>query len=85
MNNQNSYETEEYNSWEKLQQREFQKFRNVKYNLIFNVCTYVLIFVIEYVLAIKSGAEVLKADAFNNLSGVISTFLLIIGVHIASD
>ena len=31
------------------------------------------------------GAEVLKADAFNNLSGVISTFLLIVGIHIASD
>ena len=28
---------------------------------------------------------VLKADAFNNLSGVISTFLLIVGIHIASD
>ena len=78
----NLYEENESVTWEKLQSEQFKNYRVVKRNLLFNVLTYVLI---EYWLAIQSGAEVLKADAFNNLSGVISTFLLIVGIHIASD
>ena len=76
---------DEYLTWQALQRQQLNNFKVVKYNLIFNVSMYFLIFIIEYYLALKSHAEVLKADAFNNLSGVISTFLLIIGVHIASD
>ncbi|KRM52940.1 cation diffusion facilitator family transporter [Ligilactobacillus araffinosus] len=81
----NSYEENESMTWEKLQSEQFKNYRLVKRSLVFNVLTYVLIFLIEYGLAIQSGAEVLKADAFNNLSGIISTFLLIVGIHIASD
>ena len=81
----NSYEENESVTWERLQSEQFKNYRVVKRNLLFNVLIYVLIFLIEYWLAIQSGAEVLKADAFNNLSGVISTFLLIVGIHIASD
>lgn len=40
---------------------------------------------IEYWLAIISKSQTLRADAFNNLSGIISTFLLMMGLHIASD
>lgn len=81
----NPYQENENKTWKSLQAEQFENFKVVKRNLIFNIAMYVLIFIIEYWLAIKSGAEVLKADAFNNLSGVISTFLLVIGIHIASD
>lgn len=84
MDKQN-FEKAEDITWKKLQTKQFNKFKIVKRNLIFNVSMYFLIFIIEYYLAIKSHAEVLKADAFNNLSGVVSTFLLIVGIHIASD
>ena len=80
-----SYEDNENKTWENLQAEQFNNYKVVKRNLLFNISMYIVIFIIEYWLAIKSGAEVLKADAFNNLSGVISTFLLIVGIHIASD
>lgn len=57
----NSYEENESVTWEKLQSEQFKNYRVVKCNLFFNVLTYVLIFLIEYWLAIQSGAEVLKA------------------------
>ena len=85
MVNKKLYKKDEYMTWRELQIQQLNNFKVVKCNLIFNVSMYFLIFIIEYYLAIKSNAEVLKADAFNNLSGVISTFLLIIGIHIASD
>ena len=51
----NSYEENESVTWEKLQSEQFKNYRVVKRNLLFNVLTY---FLIEYWLAIQSGAEV---------------------------
>lgn len=49
-----------------------------------NVGAYLLIFIIEYYLAQFGHSAVLKADAFNNLSGIISTLLLILGLRAAT-
>ena len=49
------------------------------------MAAYVAISVIEYWLAAISRSQTLRADAFNNLSGIISTVLLMIGLHIARD
>lgn len=81
----NLYEKQEYDNWSQTQNKQNKQFKLVKINLLCNMFIYLIIFIIEYILAIKSKSEVLKADAYNNLSGIISTLLLFIGIHIASD
>lgn len=76
---------EEKQDWQRVEKQQFTKYRTVTAGLVFNVVVYGVIFCIEYLLALKSGAEVLKADAFNNLTGTLSTVLLLTGVHIATD
>ena len=75
----------EFEAWEKIQQKELGKLISAKRHLYVNIGAYLLISVIEGILSSISGSQTLKADAFNNLSGIISTVLLIIGIHIASD
>lgn len=50
-----------------------------------NLVAYLSISVIEYVLAEMSQSQTLRADAFNNLSGIVSSLLLMLGLHIARD
>lgn len=57
----------EQNDWENIKTKELRKYKIVMRGLFFNVFMYVLIFIIEYILSVISGAEVLRADAFNNL------------------
>lgn len=71
--------------WEKTQATELAKIRASQRHLIYNVAAYLLISVLEYWLAAISKSQTLRADAFNNLSGIISTVLLMIGLHIAQD
>lgn len=71
--------------WEKNQANELAKIRASQRHLIYNLIAYVSISIIEYWLAAISKSQTLRADAFNNLSGIISTFLLMMGLHIASD
>lgn len=77
--------TAEMNNWEHTQAKELAKIRASQHHLIYNLVAYVLISVIEYWLAEMSMSQTLRADAFNNLSGIISTFLLMMGLHIAQD
>lgn len=77
--------TEEMNNWEKTQASELAKIRASQHHLIYNLVAYVVISIIEYWLAEISKSQTLRADAFNNLSGIISTFLLMMGLHIAQD
>ncbi len=77
--------TEEMNNWEKTQANELAKIRASQHHLIYNLVAYVVISIIEYWLAEISKSQTLRADAFNNLSGIISTFLLMMGLHIAQD
>lgn len=71
--------------WEKNQAKELAKLKAAQRHLIYNVAAYLLISIIEYWLAAISRSQTLRADAFNNLSGIISTVLLMIGLHIARD
>lgn len=77
--------TEEMNNWEHTQAKELAKIHASQHHLIYNLLAYVLISIIEYWLAELSKSQTLRADAFNNLSGIISTFLLMMGLHIAQD
>ena len=65
----------EYRDWEKIQQAELDKLHNASRHLWINVCAYLTISIIEYFLSILSSSQTLRADAFNNLSGIISTTL----------
>nr|WP_225356316.1 cation transporter [Secundilactobacillus pentosiphilus] len=50
-----------------------------------NIAIYLMITLIEYGLASIGHSQALKADALNNLFGVISTVFLIVGLHTATD
>lgn len=54
-------------------------------HLSLNLIAYLSISVIEYALAEMSQSQTLRADAFNNLSGIVSSLLLMLGIHIARD
>ena len=73
------------NLWEHNQANELAKIRASQRHLVYNLIAYVSISIIEYWLAEISKSQTLRADAFNNLSGIISTFLLMMGLHIAQD
>ena len=75
----------EMDLWEHNQANELAKIRASQRHLIYNLIAYVSISIIEYWLAEISKSQTLRADAFNNLSGIISTFLLMMGLHIAQD
>ncbi|MCH3921424.1 cation diffusion facilitator family transporter [Limosilactobacillus sp.] len=77
--------TREMKQWESNQAAELAKIRAAQRHLIYNVVAYCSISVIEYWLAAISRSQTLRADAFNNLSGIISTVLLMMGLHIAQD
>ncbi|VDG24723.1 cobalt transporter [Lactobacillus ginsenosidimutans] [Lactiplantibacillus mudanjiangensis] len=68
-----------------VQKAEVTKLLNATKSLWINVIIYLLITVIEYWLASIGHSQALRADAFNNLSGVISTFVLIVGLHVATN
>ena len=64
---------QEYEDWEKVQAKELTKLNAAMRHLCLNVGAYFLISIIEWILASISHSQTLRADAFNNLSGVIST------------
>lgn len=85
MRNIDRHLEKEYQLWEKIQSQELAKLTAALHHLFLNLGAYFLISIIEYVLAIISHSQTLRADAFNNLSGIISTILLMVGLHIARD
>ncbi|MCP0887263.1 cation diffusion facilitator family transporter [Ligilactobacillus sp. WILCCON 0076] len=85
MRNINRHIEREYQAWEKLQSKELAKLKAASKHLIVNVGAYLSISILEYFLAHISHSQTLRADAFNNLSGIISTILLMVGLHIAQD
>lgn len=75
----------EYEDWERVQKKELSKLNAAMRHLSVNILAYLLISIIEWCLASISHSQTLRADAFNNLSGIISTLLLMVGIHIARD
>lgn len=72
-------------AWQTIQAEELQKLHSAQHHLWFNVGAYLLISVIEFYLAIIGHSQTLRADAFNNLAGIISAALLLVGIFIARD
>jgi len=71
--------------WQKVQSKELQKLHSAQHHLWFNVAAYLFISVIEFYLAIVGHSQTLRADALNNLAGIISAVLLLIVIYIARD
>ncbi|AKP67191.1 cation diffusion facilitator family transporter [Companilactobacillus ginsenosidimutans] len=66
-------------------QREVDKLTAAIKYLWINIGIYILITVVEYWLSVIGDSVALRADALNNLSGVISTGVLIIGLREATN
>jgi cation diffusion facilitator family transporter len=71
--------------WKRTQTEELQKLHSAQHHLWFNVAAYLVISVVEFYLAMIGHSQTLRADALNNLSGIISAVLLLIGIFIARD
>ncbi|MFC6175827.1 cation diffusion facilitator family transporter [Companilactobacillus huachuanensis] len=85
MEEQSAHRQEEQRIWKKMQKEELQRLHSAQHHLWFNVLAYLLISIIEYYLAIVGHSQTLRADALNNLAGIISAVLLLIGIFIARD
>ncbi|WP_057880517.1 cation diffusion facilitator family transporter [Companilactobacillus kimchiensis] len=85
MQEQRAHREAEQVAWQKIQGEELQKLHSAQHHLWFNVGAYLLISIIEFYLAIIGHSQTLRADALNNLAGIISAVLLLIGIFIARD
>jgi len=85
MQERQAHRQAEQATWQRIQKKELQKLRSAQNNLWFNVAAYLIISVIEFYLAIVGHSQTLRADALNNLAGIISALLLLIGIYIARD
>lgn len=85
MNELNQHRRREQAEWQERQQVELTKLQGAQRHLYMNVGAYLVISVIEFYLAVIGHSQTLRADAFNNLSGIISSVLLLIGIYIARD
>ncbi|WP_125582017.1 cation diffusion facilitator family transporter [Levilactobacillus cerevisiae] len=81
----NAHRKQEQAEWQARQQAELAKLHGAQHHLYLNVGAYLFISVIEFYLAIIGHSQTLRADALNNLSGIISSVLLLIGIYIARD
>lgn len=85
MKNMDAHRRSEQAVWQARQQTELTKLKGAQHHLSLNVGAYLAISLIEFYLALMGHSQTLRADAFNNLSGIISSVLLMIGIHIARD
>lgn len=85
MDNLNKHFAKEVTVHNDRQQKIIKSLNAARNYLWINVCIYIAITIVEYFLAGLGHSEALRADALNNLSGVISTGLLIVGSFVATD
>lgn len=71
-------------NWQQVQQTAVLDLRSARRHLWLNVMAYLGLFLTEYLCAALGHSQVLRADAFNNLSGIFSTGLLMTGLYIAA-
>lgn len=71
--------------WRQMQTSELKKLHSAQHHLWFNVLAYLLISAIEFYLSLIGHSQTLRADALNNLAGIVSAILLLIGIFIARD
>lgn len=72
------------NDWQQIQQQVVKNLKHARHHLWGNVVVYLSLFLVEYYYAQVGHSQALRADAFNNLSGIISTGLLLTGLFIAT-
>jgi len=70
--------------WQQIQQPVVIQLKNARHHLWGNVAVYLGLFIVEFVTSQLGHSQTLRADAFNNLSGIFSTGLLMTGLFIAS-
>lgn len=85
MDNLNKHFAKEVKVHNSRQQKIIKSLNAARNYLWINVCIYIAITIVEYILAGIGHSAALRADALNNLSGVISTGLLIVGSFFATD
>lgn len=85
MQEERAHRHEEQKIWKKMQKDELKRLHSAQHHLWINVSAYLLISIIEYYLALVGHSQTLRADALNNLSGIISAVLLLVGIFIARD
>lgn len=85
MNNLAQYLKREGSHLAAAEELEIKKLQTALHSLWINIAIYLVITAAEYWLANIGHSQALRADAMNNLSGVISTLFLIIGLHTATD
>lgn len=85
MKDMDAHRRSEQAVWHARQQTELAKLKGAQRHLVLNVGAYLAISVIEFYLAIIGHSQTLRADAFNNLSGIIASVLLMVGLYIARD
>lgn len=81
----NDYFSKESHLQRSLREKEINKLNYSIRFLYINVFIYILITIVEYWLAKIGNSQALRADALNNLSGVISTGVLILGIKEATN
>lgn len=81
----NDYFSKESHLQRSLREKEIKKLNYSIRFLYINVFIYILITIVEYWLAKMGNSQALRADALNNLSGVISTGVLILGIKEATN
>ncbi|WP_201308404.1 cation diffusion facilitator family transporter [Companilactobacillus farciminis] len=81
----NDYFSKESHLQRSLREKEINKLNYSIRFLYINVFIYILITIVEYWLAKIGNSQALRADALNNLSGVISTGILILGIKEATN
>ena len=85
MEEQELHKQAEKRIWQQIQSKELEKLHKASHHLFFNVGAYLLISVVEFYLAVVGHSQTLRADALNNLAGIISAVLLLTGIFIARD
>ncbi|GAX01575.1 cation diffusion facilitator family transporter [Secundilactobacillus silagei] len=85
MNNLAQYLKREHTHLSEIEAAEIKRLQRALKSLWVNIGIYLAITAIEYWLASIGHSQALRADAMNNLSGVMSTFFLIVGLHTATD
>ncbi|MFD1420952.1 cation diffusion facilitator family transporter [Lactiplantibacillus songbeiensis] len=73
------------NHWQVIQHQVVKSLKSARRHLWGNVIVYLSLFLIEYYYAQLGHSQTLRADAFNNLSGIVSTGLLLTGLYIAAE
>lgn len=77
--------TPEPTDWQQIQHQVVSSLKTARRRLWANVVVYFALFLVEYYYARLGHSQTLRADAFNNLSGIVSTGLLLTGLYIATE